>query len=77
MQLYEWALVFAHPSELLIKIEKDFKVNGISIFKEINEALENYEKKDMYDTGYDLGEAFSNVFLGDHTLAPNPFGAEK
>jgi hypothetical protein len=35
LQLVEWAEMFAHPSELIIDVEKDFKLNGVQIMEEL------------------------------------------
>jgi len=60
---------FASPTALAWHVGKDIVVNHVEITKEIQTSIEDYDKKDWKDFGYQVGKAAAQVLLGE--ASPN------
>jgi hypothetical protein len=56
--------VFNSPESFAYHVGKDLMLNGVSIFKEVEDSIDAYEKKDWARFGEDLGEAAAKTLLG-------------
>jgi hypothetical protein len=59
------AAIFKKPASLVIHILKDIKLYGKDIRQELMTAVQDFNKKDYYNMGYQLGEAGATVLLGE------------
>jgi len=56
--------IFASPLSFAYHVGKDLVVNRVDIFKEIKNAVVDYETEKWEDFGYNLGEAAAQVLIG-------------
>jgi len=62
--LIQMGEIFANPEQLAIQVGTDILLNGVSIYKDITDAITNFNNSDYFAFGEDIGDAFSLVFFG-------------
>lgn len=53
------------PLSFAYHVGKDLLLNGVDIFHEIEDAIDDYKKKDFYDFGVNVGKAAVLTILGE------------
>jgi hypothetical protein len=66
-KLEEIAKNFSSPKALVWHLAKDLIVNRVEITKEVQSSIEDYEKKDWKNFGYQVGKAAAQVLLGEES----------
>lgn len=56
--------IFSSPESFAYHVGKDLLLNGVSIFKEIEDSIDAYQQKDWARFGEDIGEAAAKTLLG-------------
>lgn len=56
------------PHAFAFHVGQDLLVNGVSIFKEINQAIDDYKNKEWKSFGYNIGEASAQILIGKMTV---------
>jgi len=71
--LIDWAKGFSNPWSFAYHVGKDLLVNGVQIFHEVEDAVDQYEAGNFKGFGQDIGKALAQVFVGEarsgYTLA--------
>jgi hypothetical protein len=56
--------VFSSPTTFLWHVGEDLLVNGVSIFKEIDDSVKQFENANYFEFGEDVGEALAQLIFG-------------
>ena len=56
---------FASPWSFAYHVGKDLLVNGVEIFHEVEDAVDQYEAGNFEGFGEDIGKALAQVFVGE------------
>jgi len=56
--------IFSSPTSFAYHIGKDLAINGVSIFKEVSEAIGDYKMKEWKEFGINVGKATAKTFIG-------------
>jgi len=65
--LIDWAKGFSNPWSFAYHVGKDLLVNGVQIFHEVEDAVDQYEAGNFKGFGQDIGKALAQVFVGEAT----------
>jgi len=63
-KLIKLAKAFTNPASFLYSIGRSLLINHIEVIHEITNALDAYEHRDFFTTGYWIGKAMDTIFLG-------------
>ena len=58
------AAIFESPLSFTYHVGKDIIVNGVNIFKDIEQAIADEQKGDFLNMGRDIGKALALLILG-------------
>lgn len=67
-KLAKMAAAFDSPTTFAWHLGKDLLVNGVDIWKEVNEAVADYKAAKWNDFGYQMGEAAAKTLIGTEKL---------
>lgn len=56
--------VFNNPHTFAFHVGKDLMINGVQIYKEINDAVKQFESANYFEFGEDLGLALAQLIFG-------------
>jgi len=56
--------VFASPENFWYSFENNLIINGVDIYNDINECIDDFNAQKFYDFGLKLGEAMSLAIMG-------------
>lgn len=56
--------VFKNPHTFVFHVGKDLMINGVQIYKEISDAIMQFEQAKYFDFGEDLGLALAQLIFG-------------
>lgn len=54
-----------HPIWFAIHVAKDLVVNGVTIFHDIEHAIDNWKTQQYLDFGENVGEILEKIFIGE------------
>ncbi|CAD7945724.1 unnamed protein product [Amoebophrya sp. A120] len=57
--------ILDHPKQFVYHVGQDLVVNGVSIYKDVNEGIAHYKKQEFHDFGFSLGTALSLLIVGE------------
>lgn len=57
--------VFKHPGSLFVDAGKHIAVNGVEIFVDVKNAIQEWDAELFYDFGVSVGDAFALVMWGE------------
>jgi len=63
-KLAKMSAIFSNPETFAYHVGKDLLINGVQIYGEISTAVEDYEKAQWGDFGYNIGEAAAKTLIG-------------
>lgn len=63
-KLEKMASIFSSPTAFAYHVGKDLMINGVDIFHEIEDAIQQYADKNWEKFGEDVGEAAAKTILG-------------
>lgn len=63
-KLEKMAAIFSSPTAFAYHVGKDLMINGVDIFHEIEDAIQQYADKNWEQFGVDVGEAAAKTILG-------------
>lgn len=70
------ASVFTSPASFAMHVGKDILINGQDIYKDIQNAILDYNNKQYEPFGEDIGNALARVVLGDSLKMQQEFEAQ-
>merc|ERR1712085_71284 len=71
-KLFESLDIMEHPKQFVYHMGHDLVVNGIDIYKQINESVAYYSTQDWKKMGESIGEALDLIIVGTGKRAPQP-----
>ena len=64
-KLVKMGAIFSNPASFAYHVGKDLIVNGVQIFKEVDDSIHQFEAKNYEKFGEDIGMALAKLILGD------------
>lgn len=64
-KLAKMAAIFASPTSFAYHVGKDLIVNGMDIYHEIDDSIDQYKAGQWFEFGKDIGEASAKLILGE------------
>lgn len=64
-KLEKMAKIFSSPTSFAYHVGKDLIVNGKNIFADIEDALNQYQLKNYFKFGKDIGDALAKAIIGN------------
>jgi len=55
---------FSNPKAFIYHVGQDLVVNGVDIFKQMNDSIAHVRAKEWHDAGFSLGTALSELIVG-------------
>jgi hypothetical protein len=62
-KLVQMAKSFSHPWAFAFNAGKNIIINHVEISQEVHDAMDDWEEPDYFASGYNVGEALTQVFL--------------
>lgn len=59
------------PQAFAFHVGKDLVVNGVSIYKEINQSMDDFKNEEWKSFGYNIGEACAQILIGKMSVVMN------
>jgi hypothetical protein len=76
-KLEDMVEIFASPLSFVYHVGKDLLINGVSIFKNIEDAITQYNNQNWEQFGIDIGEATAKTLLGQESLTQMGHSSDK